>query len=96
MKSEYWNNETQRKLEIFARDNDQYPAVTVYQFASLRDFNLQGATINWSAIGSTSADTADLYAEAIRIAAQWARDWNKDVGKNPSDVFSTQAAPAGA
>jgi len=80
---------------IYPRDIDRTAWITVERKKVFCKEDFEDATINWSAIGSTDVETADLFAQGMKKAVGIAKTLNQTLNhykitiKYTSDTYET-------
>ena len=62
--------------------------ITVLQSTNAADFQMEAPSVNWPPLGSqTDPDFVQAFAEALQQAAEIAREWAQDTGKDYKEVL---------
>jgi len=62
--------------------------ITVLQCSSVVDFKMEAPAVNWPALGNQSdLDFVQSFGEALQQAADVARKWAQDTGKDYREVL---------
>lgn len=73
-----YETEYSRSVKVFPYPDDKLTEITVMQSKSFSEDAWEEAKVNWPAIGSVSAEYAEQFVEAIKIASRIAKKWTKE------------------